>query len=144
MGEISPVNKARELLMNDEIDTVDYKLMKRDCEEKINQLEEKLRKADNGAALKRTIIEKISNSFENLDRCYSKAETAQKRLIVSAIFPEKLEYENLQYRTPKLNEVASLILLVNKELGDNKNGTKADFSTLSQKVTWERLELSTH
>jgi hypothetical protein len=61
---------------------------------------------------KRDFSQYISYSFSmlsNLSEYYSKANTAVKRKIISSIFPEKVIYEQKQYRTTKLNEVISLL-----------------------------------
>lgn len=53
------------------------------------------------------------------------------RGIIGILFPEKLEYENGHYRTPRLNKGAELIYLINSDLGDKKNEKSCSRTGLS-------------
>ncbi len=60
------------------------------------------------------------------------------------MFPDFLEFDGTQHRTPRLNSAIALIYQNNSKLKGKKNGTNLLFLDLSQEVTPERLELSTH
>lgn len=57
-----------------------------------------------------TILQKNIEHPKKSELVYQEAGIAVKREIVGAIFPEKLEYENGNYRTPRLNEGVELIV----------------------------------
>ena len=62
-----------------------------------------------------------------------KADTKKKRQIIGSIFPEKFVFDGFQYRTARLNSVASLIFKLGKGFSENKKGeivSKNDFSSL--------------
>jgi site-specific DNA recombinase len=148
LAKIDEVNKklakARDLLVSDDIDPVDYKKIKTECEEKINNFERELSKVQAKEANSFELFKKMSNTLINVDLFYSEGEIDKKRRIIDAIYPQKFEIEKGEYRTPKVNEGADFIYLINNELHKNKNGTEYDFTSLSHWVTWERIELSTH
>ena len=77
------------------------------------------------------IIEKAVSSLSQLDILYTKANVTGKRQIISSIYPEKLCFDGLQYRTPRLNEAASLIYQINNELTAKKDRKSYDISHLS-------------
>ena len=54
-----------------------------------------------------------------------------KQRIIGSIFPEKLIFEKNNYRTPKVNNVVSLICRASKEASDKKKGTKTITSSSS-------------
>ncbi len=74
------------------------------------------------------------NALTNLSRLQianSEADTTVKRSIIGSIYPQKLCFDGIDYRTAKINEAAQLIYLMNNKLGTKKNRTKLDFSSLS-------------
>jgi|SRR5690606_6197478 len=78
----------------------------------------------------------------NIDRRYEKGDIEEKRLIVSSIFPDYLEFDGVQHRTRRLNSAIALIYQnYNKLQGKNK-GTSLPFLDLSLEVDPERFELS--
>jgi site-specific DNA recombinase len=145
--EIDEVNKqlakARSLLVSGDIEPGDYRLIKTECEEKINGFERELSKVAAKESDSLTLFKNLVNSLENVDLCYSEGKIEQQRDIIGTIYPQKLEIEKGTYRTPKVNEGADIIYLINSGLEENKNGTEYDFTRLSHWVTRERFELST-
>ncbi|MFI5138350.1 MAG: recombinase family protein [Sphingobacteriales bacterium] len=148
LSKIEEVNKklakARELLVNDDIDPKDYRQIKTECEERITAFENELSKMESKESNSLELFKKLSNTLVNVDSLYFDGEIEKKRMIIDAIYPQKFEIEKGEYRTPKVNEGADFIYLINSELSEIKNGTELDFSSLSRRVTWERIELSTH
>ncbi|WPV01913.1 recombinase family protein [Mucilaginibacter sp. cycad4] len=147
LSEIEEVNKhltrARGMLVNEDIDPRDYRLIKAECEEKINRLEKELDKIAAKEVDSLALFKKLVNTLINVDLFYLEGTTEEKRQIIGTIYPQKLEIEKGVYRTPKVNEGADFIYQINSELWDKKNGTEMDFSNLSRIVTPERFELST-
>ncbi len=61
--------------------------------------------------------EKIDDCLElllNLDKYYKTKNTEIKQKIIGSVFPEKLVFENNEYRTTKLNDVVTLICPTDK------------------------------
>ncbi|MEO8763737.1 MAG: hypothetical protein ABI416_05590 [Ginsengibacter sp.] len=58
----------------------------------------------------------------SLDKLYDKANNKTKREIIDSIFPEKLVFDGIHYRTGRLNEAVSLIYSMDKAFNENKNG----------------------
>ncbi|MEJ7671691.1 MAG: hypothetical protein WKF59_03050 [Chitinophagaceae bacterium] len=67
------------------------------------------------------------NSLSRLDKLYEEGTVAQKRQIISSIFPEKLTFDGFQYRTFRINEAARLIYTLGKGLEKQKTGKAAKF-----------------
>lgn len=53
---------------------------------------------------------------------YENGDIEGKRLIVSSIFPDYLEFDGVQHRTQRLNSAVALIYQNNNELQDKKKG----------------------
>ncbi|MEJ7679012.1 MAG: hypothetical protein WKG06_14400 [Segetibacter sp.] len=70
------------------------------------------------------LIDKAVSTLSHLDIIYTKANVIRKREIISSIYPEKLSFDGMQYRTPRINEAARLIYQINNELGCNKKPEK--------------------
>lgn len=125
--------KARKLLLAETIDAKDFKAIKSECEEKIIRLEAKigaLSQEFNGIELKQ-LLEKATTTVANLDTLYHDADVHLKRQIISAIYPQKLEYDGYQFRTAHLNEVISTIFSLDAAFRKEKSGQNGTFSILS-------------
>ena len=136
--------KARELLVTGEIEPGDYRLIKSDCEEKINRLEAKIADVPKEKTDTKTLFNKMVKTLSNVSNLYAESNVQTKREIICSMFPEKWVLQDFKHRTPKMNGCVEFIYQINSALRDKKNETDCDFSHLSREVTWERLELSTH
>jgi hypothetical protein len=58
----------------------------------------------------------------------------QERKIIDSVFPEKLTFDGIQFRTTRINESSEYMLLVNSEIGDNKCETNSSVLDLSLRV----------
>jgi site-specific DNA recombinase len=122
------MDKARELLLENDIDSADFRSIKAECNEKITRLEAKLSdlQVQNASLLNiRPIAEKAILNLQNLDILYEEATTEGKRYLVGTLFPDNLIYDGEVYRTPIVNEAAELVYLKNKELRAKKMGQKS-------------------
>ena len=128
LGQIDQMNsklaKARELLLTSDIDTMDYKAMKTDIEDKLLRFEARLTEMSKPSVspinLEKKILNRAVEALENIDLVYEKADIDQKRDIIGSIFPENLEFSENGYRTAKINE-AALIFQINSELRNEKS-----------------------
>ncbi|WP_457270360.1 recombinase family protein [Pedobacter sp. UYEF25] len=138
LSQIAVLNKRttklRELLLNEELEAGDYRLMKFENEEKIKNLENDLMElVTDRTNVPETVKHMIEASLKIVTE-YSKQPVSFQRKFVNAIYPQKLVFDNCTYRTTKTNPGVALIALINKELCRNKNGIELDFSSLSHQV----------
>jgi len=130
--------------LEDAIDSGDYKPIKTECENKLLSLEAKLTGFSKPEALNlNSCIDRALTTLSKLHTLYNGSDTAAKRNIIGSIYPEKLCFDGLHYRTAKMNEAARLMFLINSQLGSKKNRTKLDFSSLSNSVAGAGLEPTT-
>ena len=132
--------KARKLLLDDAIDSSDYKSIKAECESKLLSLEAKLTGFNKPALDIEGSINKAISNLSRLDLIYRGADNSKKREMIGSIYPEKLCFDGISYRTAKINEAVQLIFLINSKLSAKKNRTKLDYSSLSDQVAGVRLE----
>ena len=78
-----------------------------------------------------------------IDALYCQSDHYGKRQLIGSIYPEKLCFDGLSYRTAQMNEAARLMFLINSKLSAKKNRTKLDFSSLSDSVAGAGLEPTT-
>ncbi len=101
------VAKARELLLSGDLDGIDYKEIKSKSEKKIAILEAML---------------------------YAEADTKRKREIIGSMYPEKLTFDGMSYRTSCLNEAVELIYRLGEGFSENKKGQNSNKTGLSSLV----------
>jgi site-specific DNA recombinase len=136
--------KARGLLLDGDIDSADYKSIKVASEAQIARLEAKLQEISEQKIMRVDIdglIDKIINSFSKLDELFAFASVEKQRHIVSSLFPEKINFDGFEHRTPKINIVVKVIYLINSALEGKSNGKTLDFEALSRGVVPTRIEL---
>ncbi|OCX53775.1 hypothetical protein BEL04_05670 [Mucilaginibacter sp. PPCGB 2223] len=73
-------------------------------------------------------------ALSRLDDLFENGDALTKRSVLGCIFREKLEFDGENYRTPKLNEGAELIYLINKTLRNKKTGKDCNTLQLSRSV----------
>ncbi len=135
--------KARKLLLDDAIDSRDYKAIKGECETKLLSLEAKLTGFTKSTFDIESCLNNAINTLTSVHILYKEADAAKKRLIIGSIYPEKLCFDGTAYRTARINEAAQLIYLINTKLEAKKNRTKLDVSSLSDSVAGAGLEPTT-
>lgn len=115
-------------MLEDAIDSGDYKLIKTECETKLLSLEAKLTGFSKPEALNlNSCIDKALTTLSKLHTLYNGSDTAVKRNIIGSIYPEKLCFDGLHYRTAKMNEAARLMFLINSQSGAKKIGLNLIF-----------------
>ena len=137
------LSKARELLLEGDIDAGDYRAIKVECEEKLNRLEAQLAEATTHTKATMSIdklLDKAVSTLSQLDVIYSQADVTRKREIISSIYPEKLSFDGYQYRTPRINEAVQIIYQINNNLHKTKNRKSEDFFHLSGQVAATGIE----
>ncbi|WP_416194665.1 recombinase family protein [Sediminibacterium sp.] len=137
------LSKARELLLSDDIDATEFKIMKMDCEKRIIQLESDLTDAKSNYSSAHSLellFKRVVHIIPQLDTLYHTSSTAKKREIIGSIYPEKLVFDGKAYRTPRVNEAIRLIRSMDKSYRGNKNGNDALFLHHSRRVVPTGIE----
>lgn len=137
-AEMEKVNvrltSARELLLNDTLDADEYKGIKSDCDRKMQVLDAKLVEASSKCVYSiQALINQSLKTMGRLDELYSDGDTTKKREIIGSIFPEKLVFDGINYRTSRLNSAVEMIYKLGEGLGENEKGEivmKNHFSSL--------------
>jgi len=126
------ISKARNLLLADSIDASDYREIKSECDHNLVRLEAKLTDISASTSRKTNFEKLLELALKNLSQLsndYKEGTIERKRQIIGSIFPEKINFEENEFRTARVNEAANLIYLTNKELTKNRKGDiKSDLS----------------
>ncbi|PZR22337.1 MAG: hypothetical protein DI539_05870 [Flavobacterium psychrophilum] len=61
-------------------------------------------------------MDRAISSLSHLDTHYVNMPTVKKRELIGSIFPEKIVFDGKDYRTPRVNEAARLIYMINSDL----------------------------
>jgi site-specific DNA recombinase len=131
------ITKARELLLNDDIDAADFKAVKVEAEREITVLESKINELQENKMSIAEVEKTLDSALEKLtaiDKIYCNSDHYAKRKLIGSIYPEKFTFEDLKVRTAKRSEVFEFTYLINSKLRGNKKGTNDSFSRLSQEV----------
>ncbi|HEY2580522.1 MAG TPA: recombinase family protein [Mucilaginibacter sp.] len=131
------ITKARELLLNDDIDASDFRAVKAEAEREIAVLESKISELH----VNKMSIAEVEKTLDSalikltaLNTIFCNSDHYAKRKLIGSIYPEKFTIEDLKVRTAKKSEVFQFIYLINSKLQVNKKGTNDDFFRLSQGV----------
>jgi site-specific DNA recombinase len=128
------ITKARELLLNDGLDQSEYKMIKKEAEEKIVRLEAKLNDfaANSSASLNiEGLVYKAVENLQKLDLLYLNADIEGQRFIIGSMFPEKWTYSETGHRTGIVNQAALLIYQINSSLEHKKTRIRTTNRTVS-------------
>ncbi len=131
----SELANARKLILSGDIEPSEYRLIKSDYEKKITGLESKLMELSKQSSNIEPLLDKAVTTLSSLHILYEKANNKTKREIIGSIFPEKLVFDGMHYRTARLNEAVSLIYKLGNAFSENKNGQNGEKIELSNLVT---------
>ncbi|HEY0669395.1 MAG TPA: recombinase family protein [Sphingobacteriaceae bacterium] len=137
------ITKARDLLLNGEIDSADYHLIKRDSERKITILEAKLLDLSRPADNLPTLINKAVGTLSRLSEIYKNSGPEGKRRLISSMYPENLTFDGTQHRTTRLNEAIRVFDTVKAVIEGKKEGQITKNYDLPVMVAGSRIELPT-
>ncbi len=126
--------RARDLLLAGEIGADDYRIIKSESEERTRRLEVMLTSSVVDISNIEPMLEKATANMAHLDILYENGSVAQKRKIVGSIFPEKLTFDGLHYRTTRINEALCVLQMITSKLRGKKNGKSPFSSDLSHEV----------
>lgn len=134
------LKNAKDMVLDGEITSADYKGMKYEIEERLEKLcseESKLIAAlENHSSLVDDSIEVIQNAH----KYYKSKDTVAKQRILSSVYDEKLVFEKTGYPTPKPNDAIRLLHRYSKDSKGNNKGKDATFCDPSLEVHPEGVE----
>ena len=128
------LQKARDLLLSDDIDPADYKEMKDGYQKKIVVLEKKLSEFSNSDESIDKLLYTTVNGLCKLDRFYETGTIEEKRELIGSMYPEKLTFDGNSLRTARINQAALCIYNIINELEGKKKGTSHVKNDLSRFV----------
>lgn len=137
------ISKARNLLLAEVIDANDYRALKDEAENEIKKAERLLNsigKNKPSQANVEKLMDKAISTLSRLDTHYGNLPVSKKRELISSIFPEKIVFDGKDYRTPKVNEAARLIYMINSDLYSIKNRKGHKSAYLSGQVESPGIE----
>ena len=136
------LKNAKDMMLDGEFSAGDYKTMKIEIEEELENMNREELRIRQGMENYDTKIDDCLDVVLNLDKYYDTKNTEVKQKIIGSVFPEKLYFQDNEYRTTKLNEAVELLCKTDKGLGKKKGGKKTDFSVSSLRVESEGFEPS--
>jgi site-specific DNA recombinase len=140
------LERARELMLDDELEPSEYRQIKEEATIKINQLESELspiKPSNNRTTEISIIVTRAIKNLSEIDKIYDDGSLEIKKLVVSTLFPQKLDYNSGLGRTQKSNLFAEFIFLRNSELRAKKKGQNHSKMSLSHNGWLMGLEPTT-
>ncbi|WP_090602933.1 recombinase family protein [Parapedobacter koreensis] len=137
------IAKARQRLMQDEIDAEDFKIIKTECRADVRELEDRLAELPAKTQTMKTLdvlLDRVVTKFMNVQQRYYNAEPHEKRKLVASLYPDFVTFNGEQHRTPRPNEALEVILLINRTLNGIKKGEKSSILDFSPKVARRGIE----
>ena len=128
------INSARKKLLTDEIDGEDFKETKKEYQPMIDKLLRQQAEIAGMDSSSKLYADFGFNIMRNLDKYYESADLDAKQKLIGLIFPEKMIFENNQFRTKRINKAVELICRKIKGIGGNKNGLAFDIENQSGMV----------
>ncbi len=146
IAQLDTLNKRYQnaLIMNadGEMEYDDFRELKRITKSKIDELEKKLNDLADINAEIRDLMTSSLKYVANIDKRYENGDIEEKRMIISSIFPEYLEFDGTRHRTQRINSAVHLIYQSINKLTQKKNESNTFFSDMCQDVRRMRLELT--
>lgn len=137
------IDKARELLLQGDLDASDYRKIKHDGERQISILEGKLMELTANTFHIGPLLQKALYNVAYLPNLYQEADIEEKRRIISSMYPENLTFDGEQHRTNRLNEAIRVFNSVKPVFEAKKKDKSVEKTDLSSMVAGSRIELPT-
>jgi site-specific DNA recombinase len=134
------LKNAKDMMLDGEFSAGDYKAMKIEIEEELEKMNREEMQIRQGIENYDTKIDECLDLLLNLDKYYNAKNTEVKQKIIGSVFPEKLFFQDNEYRTTKLNEAVEILCRTDKGLGKKKGGKNTDFSVSSLRVASTGIE----
>ena len=122
------------------MDDADFIELKKITKKNIERLEDELNNLSTLNLEIRDLMKTSLKKVSNLSERYENGTVEEKRIIVSSMFPENLEFDGAKHRTQRLNEAIRLIYQNNNKLQGKIKGTNLSFLDLSPEVEPQGIE----
>jgi site-specific DNA recombinase len=136
------LKNAKEMVLDGEITSADYKEMKYETETSLERLNSDEAKLLDGLDNHGSLVDDGLEILKSIGMYYKSKDTVTKQRIVSSIYPEKLIFDKSGYRTPKTITVLSLIGMIGEGSKRNKKGKNLQIVNSSLQVESEGVEPS--
>jgi site-specific DNA recombinase len=142
------INKARTKFISGDIEKHEYEDFKQQCTDEINRHEVELLEL---SKKKLDIGDHISLAIRNITKMHNLfdfGECSERRKVVGIIFPEKIIYDGIRFRTSRINEAMRLVFHISSGFGemgnsDDNEGYSSSGSRLTKKMTFSYLNSRT-
>jgi site-specific DNA recombinase len=134
------INRLQDLLIDGSLSVEDYAQMKHRYSSERASTEGKLTEMKGVKSNLNKSLEKGVGVLADIDKLYDRADLAGKKQILGSIFPEDLIFDGKKCRTPRINEVLRLILLIDSNKQETKSGQISELLDLSAQVGDEGVE----
>lgn len=118
------INNAQQMMLDGQLDAADYKDVKKRYDPEIDKL---VRRSMEIASLDSNYKKYLDEGFGLIKQFatdYNRADLPMKQQLIGSVFPEKLVFENNEYRTNNMMSVVFKICSKINAFGVNKNGTE--------------------
>ena len=129
------LSKIQDLYIDGSLSNEDYSIMRQRYSGEKVIIEDQLKGLREVKSNLNSSLEKGVGVLANLDKMYERADLQGKKQILGSIFPENLTFDGKKCRTPRINEVLRLILLIDNEKQNKKSGQIYEFLEMSAQVT---------
>jgi len=134
------LSKIQDLYIDGSLSNEDYSTMRQRYSGEKVIIEEQLKGLREVKTNLNSSLEKGVGVLVNLDKMYERADLQGKKQILGSIFPENLIFDGKKCRTPRINEVLRLILLIDNKNQNKKSGQISEFLEMSAQVNLEGLK----
>ncbi|MFL9836666.1 hypothetical protein ABS768_04100 [Flavobacterium sp. ST-75] len=136
----SRIDKLQDLLIDGAFTIQEYEKKKAQFQTKLDELKAYVLPPNSMDKETESKVERGINLLVNAKKIYQKADVVEKQKLLSSIFPENLEFSEQKCRTPRINQLLVLMLLVNKDLDGIKKGQLFKNLELSRPVESPGIE----
>ena len=134
------LDKLQDLLVDGKISSDEYNKIKGKYEKERVKLNIEVADLSYTDKESDSLLEKAVRHVSRLSQLYGSYDLDGKVRLLGSIFPEKLIYVNGKCRTPRINEVVRLALLIDKGFGKRKTGQLSEKLELSRVVEYRGVE----
>ena len=134
------MTRLQDLLVDGSLSSEDYSGMKQRYSSEKSVIEAKIHELKAVKTNLNHTLEKGVGVLADVDRMYNRADLVGKKQILSSIFPEDLIFDGEKCRTPRINEVLRLILLIDSKKQKTNSGQISSFLDLSAQVELAGVE----
>lgn len=134
------IGKAQQMMLDGDLSASEFRDVKSQFQPEIDRLSRKVIEIASLDANYKRYLDGGFSLLKHFASQYERANLDTKQKLIGSIFPEKLVFENNEYRTQNMMSVVYKICSKINAFGVKINGTDVDFSTQSHQVTLKGFE----